>query len=475
MRQVIFNPVRRSLVSNKAARSAKLWEVVFLSAFYWAGCATYSTYTCPDPIGNIVRQDCDDYKVRYESLQASLSVSIGSVSVGGSLGHEQVRDPSELIQMMMHQTLALCHDYNACRVRNEEFSRRREQMDRTFTAVMAIVDQLKSRSLSESERKVLLGELVSILKPHESIHSENRHGTNAEQGHKSKSKWKSNPFRRVDGFWLQSKHLAPGGPAPGKPPKVIFVDLSSTGKVGKKGFRAYLWGKLSADDDIKAIGPGGYSQLCKTRIFSDQPLAYVSCKPKRDQKMPPLNTMNLSYTSGLTSQTRSLGPVAPIAEQSDSMVWLAFQPEPINRDPVIRERPRLVLVTRVRGWHQFSARCLKDDKPVKVGKSSVLKGQVSYNPYTVFQRYTMALPFTLPVTKEGSEPIDGDMELKEAKGEWKCKLKLDGSTVRKVAFRIGPDGLPELHRSQKSEVVSPWWLLDTIVVPNELEHHGGNS
>ncbi len=448
----------------------------FLFASVWTACATYSTYTCPDPIGEIVRQDCDDYKVRYESLQASLSVSIGSVSVGGSLGHEQLRDPSELIQMMMHQTLALCHDYNACRVKNEEFSRRREEMDRTFTAVMAILDQLKARNLSDSERRVLLGELVAILKPPSRTQPETRTPKDTKTAEKPKSKWKSNPFRKPSLYWLNSSHNAPGGPAEGEPPKLVWVNASSSDKKLTSGFSAYLWGKLAADDDVKAVGADGFSHLCKVSIKRDQPLSYVSCSPARGKKMPRLDALRMKYTSGVDAKDYDLGAVAPMLKAADNKVWLAYQADPIDRDPVVRERPWLIMVTRIRGWHQFTARCRKDGKPVKIGKSSVLRGRAHLSPYRVLGKDILALPFTLPHGKDAYEPEEGDMSLKDAKGQWKCKLKLDGTTVREVTFRIKADGIPELHPQQKdSRVISPWWLVDTKVIPNGFEDNHGNS
>lgn len=119
-------------------------------------------YTCPDPIGPIVRDECSVYANQYESLAVSLRASVGPIEVGAAVGKQSVRDPSELIQLLKQQTLALCKDFNTCRVRPFDYRKRREEADRKYTAILAIQQQLEQESDADSKRR-LVGALINVL------------------------------------------------------------------------------------------------------------------------------------------------------------------------------------------------------------------------------------------------------------------------------------------------------------------------
>jgi hypothetical protein len=131
---------------------------------FLVGCAPTREYRCPDPIGPVVRDDCDAYATRTESAKVALQAGIGPAQIGATFSQEALRSPSELIQVMGQRMLSLCHDFNACRVDNREYQRRREEADQAFTAVMAVLEQLKNPALTPPERERLFGELLAILK-----------------------------------------------------------------------------------------------------------------------------------------------------------------------------------------------------------------------------------------------------------------------------------------------------------------------
>ena len=111
-------------------------------------CAASREYQCPDPIGLIIRDDCETYQTRYEATRVNVSAGVSKLKVEGSFAEETLRDPSELIQVMGARMTALCHDFNACRLTSADYQRRREEIDKTMTAIMALSDQLTAYRLA---------------------------------------------------------------------------------------------------------------------------------------------------------------------------------------------------------------------------------------------------------------------------------------------------------------------------------------
>lgn len=432
-----------------------------------AGCATYSSYTCPAPIGQIVRQDCEDYRVRYESLQASLQLSLGSVSIGGSVGRENLRDPSELVQVMMHQMLALCHDYNACRVPNAEFSRRRERMDRTFTAVMALAEQLRAPALERDERRRLLDRLWAAL----GAPTAGSGGTSAEATDADRAQQQPEPepkvYRRRYAFWLDSRYLPPRPEPPPDLPVPFWVQLRQNRGRPPKGVTIYLWGRAAEDDSLALQTAAGRSLACKLRRDRHQPLTKATCTPAGGQPVPPLDTLKTRYTVGRRDETVSLGGPGLAALADSDAVWLAYQPQPKNAAEPQWERPHLMLITEVAKRLPVTARCRRDGQPVRHDGASALKGWVYVRPYVRFKRRPIALPFVLPHGRQAGEP---PLPLfTTAAGRWRCKIKLGLDVVRVVEFEIEADGRPVPHPRQCTQagcLTSPWWLLETETRPH---------
>ena len=143
-------------------RLAGLW-VMGLIVIQVLGCAASQEYQCPEPIGLIIRDDCDTYQTRYDSLRVDLGAGIGPAKLETSIRKEAMRDPSELVQVMGARMTALCHDFNACRITSADYLRQRKEIDQTMTAIMALGEQLKRSDLTQSERQQLLEKLMRLL------------------------------------------------------------------------------------------------------------------------------------------------------------------------------------------------------------------------------------------------------------------------------------------------------------------------
>ncbi|MBW1808475.1 MAG: hypothetical protein JRJ87_09805 [Deltaproteobacteria bacterium] len=428
-------------------------------------CATYSTYQCPDPIGEIVRQDCDDYRVRYEKLSASLSISIGSFSIGGGVGTEKLRDPSELVQVMMHQTLALCHDYNACRVGNVEYRKRREEADRNFTAVMALLEQLKTPGLDPKNRKDLLTELFAMLKG--STPATGRQPAVAGKSDKPKKQGLTNGvFRDALFYWYASKFQPPRPPpaAKGLPDVLEINPYYERGQL--KHFFLRVWGKPQEDDQFVIEGAGGRMR-CPFSIRRNKPEATIRCKPKkRSDPMLQAKRFKATYTVGASGVDHDFGMIELQPDPEKLMAFLAYQPDPVKRNPIVRERPWLI----IHSLHakplraSMTARCWVNGKPVIVDGSGALKGFTHINArnrYTKLTRFGIPLPYVMnyPAT-----PKDVDDLLGDHSGNWRCKVSLDGEQFLEVKFTIKKDGTPEAHPAQQGkagDLASPWWLVES--------------
>jgi hypothetical protein len=428
-------------------------------------CATYSTYQCPDPIGEIVRQDCEDYRVRYEKLSASLSLSIGSFSIGGGVGTEKLRDPSELVQVMMHQMLALCHDYNACRVGNVEYRQRREEADRAFTGVMALLEQLKMPGLDPKNRKDLLTELFALLRgsPPSATTQPVPEG---KPDKPKKMQYTEGMFRDPLFYWYASKFQPPRPPPAAKGVPDILEINPYYDKDELKHFFLRVWGKPEEDDQFVIEGGGGRMH-CPIKIRRNKPEATIECRPKkRSDPMLQAERFKATYTVGATGMDHDFGMIELKPDPDKLLAFLAYQPDPVRKDPIVRERPWLI----VHALHDkplrasATARCWVNGKPVKVAGSGALKGMTHINArnrYTKLTRFGIPLPYVMdyPGTPKEEDDFFGDHA-----GNWKCKVSLDGEQLLELKFTIKKDGTPEPHPDQQGkagDLASPWWLVES--------------
>jgi hypothetical protein len=414
-----------------------------------SGCATYSTYKCPDPIGEIVRQDCEDYRIRYESLKAKLSISIGPLKIGGGVEEKKLRDPSELVQVMMHQMLTLCHDYNACRVTNDEYSRRREEADRTFTGVMALLEQLKTPDLDSQARKDLLDELFALLRgtpPAPKV---------AKPKKPKEFKITDGAFRHPWSYWYKSKFTPPKPPPPAKGVPFI-MNVRPYHERGKlKSINLSFWGDMEDDDRLVVAK----DLECEVKAWQGKPKGSAKC---RTQGKLEGTRFSARYIPGATGQPFDLGVLDLDPNLPTKKAWLAFQPDPVRVDPIKRERPWLIVHNVAKKQAFASARCWIGKKPVKSGKSGALKA--SHDNHRAMgsklTRYAIPLPYVHNYPGSTSD----DESFSKAAGNWRCKISFDGEPVLEIRFKVNSDGTLEPHPGQRGNpgnAASPWWLLET--------------
>jgi len=435
-----------------------------------AGCG--NEYVCPDPVGPIIRDDCDSYRTRYESLKMELSFSIGKFGVSASAGKEKLRDPSELLQLLMQQTMTLCRDFNSCRVPSEDYRRRREDADRKFTAITAISQQLKG-DLDADSKKQLVAKLIEVL-------------SDSGGGQRSSP---ARPVRRVPvkpckHFLARSTSMFFGSkfapPRPGLPqgvPALAWWEMTHSRGIGRTGSYIHLtlWGATEPDDmAYVTLSDGGLSARAKVSGKRDRPVGRVSFK--FDRMLWERGTMTLAYRVGATLKKHTIGTF-----QLDHRVWrsrgyLAYMPDPVLTCPLEYERPWLVFFTRVSDKVRVTVRCSQNGKPV----NSVLEGRDAGSTYrpSKLDRHHVPLPVRIPLKggrTRGSwharlpgEKVPVDMFPDQAAGKWQCQVSLNGRPARRIAFQLRSDG-SVVPTGRAGPLSPPWFAVKTEPVENDLE------
>jgi hypothetical protein len=132
-------------------RARSGWMVLFvgLSACGASGGAqttstdTYQEYTCPEPIGKIVREDCSRIALSYEGDNVEGSVGVGNLGASGSYKREAIREADQLVQVLKEQRVGLCNDFNTCKLTVAEYGAQKRGLDDSYVGLLAIRDRLK--------------------------------------------------------------------------------------------------------------------------------------------------------------------------------------------------------------------------------------------------------------------------------------------------------------------------------------------
>lgn len=104
---------------------------------------TYQEYTCPDPIGKIVREDCSRIALSYEGDNVEGSVGVGNIGASGSYKREAIREADQLVQVLKEQRVGLCNDFNTCKLTVAEYGAQKRGLDDSYVGLLAIRDRLK--------------------------------------------------------------------------------------------------------------------------------------------------------------------------------------------------------------------------------------------------------------------------------------------------------------------------------------------
>jgi len=479
-----------------------------------AGCAGSSEYVCPDPVGKIIKDDCEVYRTRYEALKVELGASFaGLAEVKTSLTKTSLRDPSELIQVLAHRTHALCKDFNACRVPPLEYRQRREQTDRVFTAVSTIQEQLKVQLDVESKAK-LVRELVRVLG--EDTGTSVSASPGAAVGPRGATPRAGSPRRpglyRSWVPWYGTSLLPPQPPGPKGFPVLagVHFDLEHVfhrdGNRGVSGFRPqatlFLLGAVEADD-VVTVDWGGRSSDCPIGHGEENGLARVRCAPPKAFSLTGSSfTIKATYRRGGDGKAALIGQrTVPVLSRHPEDTVPGNLTYAIDRDPLVGEgrlvfrphdglpaeleRPSLLVVLKIRKHMDATARCWVDGKVATSGlKTGRGGGQVGWfqdrpryrsvrpgvseavkDPNLEWWRYDFPLPF---VVKRGGTPVPEGMKLWPLAGTWRCVVSVEGEPVRELGFRVGRDGRLAAHPRQREQPEAAW-LLETKVLPNPFE------
>jgi hypothetical protein len=136
--------MRPSLLSASASLIATLAVLASACSSTPQQQSRYEEYKCPDPIGQIVREDCSQAGLRYEGMHAEAKVDVGKLGgASGSYKDQAIREADDLIAVLKEQRVALCHDFNTCKMTVQEYRMEKVRVDSSFTAVVAMKDNLQ--------------------------------------------------------------------------------------------------------------------------------------------------------------------------------------------------------------------------------------------------------------------------------------------------------------------------------------------
>ncbi len=516
------------------ARLAVAFRLAVTCLLLWvaalgAGCSAGGEYLCPEPIGLIVRDDCDDFKTRYESLRVSVAAGFSQLKVETSFAEQALRDPSELIQIMSARMLGLCHDFNACRLTAAEYRRRRDELDRTTTAIVALGDQLASPGLAPAQRKQALDQLLALLAPPPVAPTPApTPGLAAPAAAKPVAAPKPAKRRYLGSkdAWFDSNFRPPVAPptVAGFPRLLASWGKQSIDRSCKTEKqpdcyrplpRVWLWGEYEADDVVELSLDGGQTLRCPVGRSGQGVFRLNRCKlPKEVALTAPRYSIGVAYVRASDEKRAELGRIEQtvararyadygklrlhfgIDHDADrAQGWLFFMPEPRGL-PAEAERPYLYATLRYRkspGRSMFpkgTLRCFVDGKPVGPalrtargsGETGWFQDQSRYvqvkpghsraakDPLLVWKHYLFALPWV--AGRDGKAPPADAKAWPPAAGRWTCKLKVEGEYLRELSFEIDQQGRPRAlagQQGQPGDLVHPWWRIETKILPNQVE------
>ncbi|NOZ86541.1 MAG: hypothetical protein GXP49_09760 [Deltaproteobacteria bacterium] len=496
-------------------------------------CSGNGKYVCPDPIGTIVRDDCQAYKVQYDSLRTKISAGYKGLGASLDVGKQSLRDPSELLQLLSARMLALCHDFNSCRLKPSEYLKKRENLDRTITAIFALAEQLGRKDLPEADRRIAMQRLVEILGQTSGSEPRTSPGTLEQAG----TKKKHTGYIGSGTPWFGST-LSPPLPKPLEPgyPQLVWpwgkpylanvlqkVDQDYTDKSGGKwhrynkvvGYRprigVYLLGEFEADDLVVLSFNGKDKVECPVRknkkgvvrvscrepgkIVLDKPLFNVEVRYKKAMDQVPVLIGEMEFNVFRSREKQVVGePVYTYQLDMGSETgsgWLYFFPYK-GLLPPDYEQPHIRVTLQLRNKRpKVTARCYVNGDPVtsalRPGRYSGSSGSVRDEPRYIrtgpgssrvnpgsilsWQHYDFTLPFFHGLAK-GVSPPKGQKPWPGRPGDWKCVVKADGYPVRNLFFTVQENGalVPlPAQDGDNGDMVHPWWMVTTDMIPNPVE------
>lgn len=120
----------------------------------------YAEYTCPDPIGKIIRDDCSKLALSYEGQNFSGSVGVKGVGAAAEYEKTAIREADSLIQMLKDQRVGLCNNFNTCKLTVSQYREEQARLDGSFVALLALKDHMANIGAEDAMR--ILEEIRAI-------------------------------------------------------------------------------------------------------------------------------------------------------------------------------------------------------------------------------------------------------------------------------------------------------------------------
>jgi hypothetical protein len=147
----------RLVLIRPRSRSASILYTALLGALSACGGqsatgdgAMYREYECPAPIGKIVQEDCSHLGLRYDGVTAKGSAGAAGVAeVSGEYRDQATREANSMIQVLKDQRVALCHDFNTCKLNVTEYRGEQRRIDDTFSMILTLTERLPHMSAAE--------------------------------------------------------------------------------------------------------------------------------------------------------------------------------------------------------------------------------------------------------------------------------------------------------------------------------------
>ncbi|WP_437293998.1 tectonin domain-containing protein [Sorangium sp. So ce426] len=120
----------------------------------------YQEYECPAPVGKIVREDCSQVALRYEGASFKGTVGAGPVSAEASYKQTAIREADALVAMLKENRVALCNNFNTCKMNVTEYKQEQAAIDDSYMALLALKDRMAQLDAEGAAK--LLTELQKI-------------------------------------------------------------------------------------------------------------------------------------------------------------------------------------------------------------------------------------------------------------------------------------------------------------------------
>jgi len=491
-----------------------------LVASLWAmGCASTGPFTCPPPIGDIVREDCERYRVRYDTVSAKVSAQVEGAQTSLALKREAIREPSELMQVMAHRATALCEDFNACRMSVPEYRQHRDEIDHTFTVVSSLSGQLQNQSLTPDDKQRIISKIMDALGQPKTAAPPPAAAPASAPREEGRITPAERPRKRFfsDHVWYGARYLPPHPP----PVKEGFPRLLAGGRkpmsfnyyipdyFKEKGerdgwvptFHVDLFGAVEPDDQV-IVTLGDLEMKCLVRADTKGAAEHVAIPCAAGEKKKQTRSGGeavVHYRRAATGETATLGrlPFRMLERAADEgarpgmhvygldldwmldAAWLEWAPEPRELPPDF-DRPIVRTTLKLRKFEKATLRCQVGGQVVTgaveasgergTGQEDMYQDlprwrdemheghKVSVgveHPFIEWWTYAFPLPFVIP--RAGAPVPEGLGLLSDHPGAWKCRIQIGGEPVREVRFSIGRDGAPVPHTRQQGRAGDIDW------------------